>query len=533
MQEYGNKFSEIGLDHYGLKNCPKVYWNLTPSELVEESIRRREGALVQDGPLLIHTGKHTGRSPNDKFVVQEPGSQDNVWWGKVNQPFSEEQYQKYSERFMAYADTRELFVQDVFGGADPAHRLPIRIVTEAAWSSLFASNMFIHPTLEEQTQFKPEFFLIACPSFKADPARDGTNSEVAVILNFGKQTALIAGSSYGGEIKKTIFTVLNYRMPNRGVLSMHCSANIGKNGDSAVLFGLSGTGKTTLSADPNRRLIGDDEHGWSDEGVFNFEGGCYAKVINLSAEAEPEIYKTTHKFGTILENVVYDEKSRIIDLFDGSITENTRASYPLTSIDNVEMSGLGSIPKNIIFLTADAFGVLPPISKLTPAQAMYHFLSGYTAKVAGTEKGVTEPSATFSACFGAPFLVHKPTVYAKMLGEKIAKHQVNCWLVNTGWSGGAYGVGKRMKISFTRSMVHAALNGDLDKVAYEKDPVFGVMVPTSCPDVPAEVLKPRNTWENKASYDETAAKLAGMFRKNFEQFAANASADVIAAGPIA
>jgi phosphoenolpyruvate carboxykinase (ATP) len=479
----------------------------------------------------METGKHTGRSPNDKFVVREPSSEDKVWWGNVNHPFSEEQYEKFSKRFMDYANTQEMFVQDVFAGADPLNRLAIRIITNSAWQSLFAHNMFIQPNKAEQKGFKPDFLLIACPSFKSDPAIDGTKSEVAVVVNFGKNTALVAGSSYGGEIKKTIFTVMNYVLPNKGVLSMHCSANIGAKGDSAVLFGLSGTGKTTLSADPNRKLIGDDEHGWSDNGVFNFEGGCYAKVIKLSAEAEPQIFATTHKFGTILENVVYDAESRQIDLDDGSLTENTRASYPLTSIDNVEMSGVGDNPKNIIFLTADAFGVLPPISKLTPAQAMYHFLSGYTAKVAGTEKGITEPVATFSTCFGAPFMVHQPTVYAKMLGEKIAKHEVKCWLVNTGWSGGPYGIGKRMKISFTRAMVQAALNGDLDTVSYTQDTIFGVMVPNTCPNVPADVLTPRNTWADKAAYDETAKKLAGMFQKNFGQFTEGATDEIIAAGP--
>ena len=533
MQEYGNQFSEIGLNHYGLKNSPKVYWNLTPGELYEEAIRRREGVIVEDGPLLIHTGKYTGRSPNDKFIVREPSSQDKVWWGNVNHPFSEAQYDQFKKRFMAYVDTRELFVQDVYGGADTEHRLPIRVITDTAWQSLFASNMFIHPKEEEKANFKPEFVLIACPSFKADPAIDGTNSEVAVVLNFGENTALIAGSSYGGEIKKTIFTVMNYMEPNQGVLSMHCSANIGHADDSAILFGLSGTGKTTLSADPNRCLIGDDEHGWSDRGVFNFEGGCYAKVINLSAEAEPEIFATTHKFGTILENVVYDPKTCKIDLNDGSITENTRASYPLTSIDNVELSGVGGHPKNIIFLTADAFGVLPPISRLSPEQAMYHFLSGYTAKVAGTEKGVTEPKATFSTCFGAPFMVHQPTVYAKMLGEKIARHGVNCWLVNTGWSGGPYGVGKRMKIAYTRAMVQAALSGALNDVEYSPDPVFGVMVPQSCPNVPAEVLAPRNTWNDKEAYDKTAGQLAEMFRKNFEQFSGQVPEAMLAVAPAA
>ncbi|MBI9049045.1 MAG: phosphoenolpyruvate carboxykinase (ATP) [Anaerolineaceae bacterium] len=531
MQEYGKKFSDYGVERHGITESPFVYWNLTPGELYEEAVQRSEGLIVEDGPLLVHTGKYTGRSPNDKFIVRERTSEDKVWWGNVNHPLSEDKYTDFSKRFISYVNTQNIFVQDVYAGTDPEHRLAVRLISNTAWQSLYAHNMFIQPTAEEQEHFNPQFLLISCPSFKSDPQIDGTNSEVAVVINFGEQTAFVAGSSYAGEIKKTIFTIMNYLMPNKGVLSMHCSANIGEKEDAAILFGLSGTGKTTLSTDPDRRLIGDDEHGWGKHGIFNFEGGCYAKVINLSREDEPEIFAATHKFGTILENVVYEPETRKIDLNDNGITENTRASYPLSSIDNIEDSGRGDHPKNIIFLTADAFGILPPISKLTPQQAMYHFLSGYTAKVAGTEKGITEPIATFSTCFGAPFMVHQPTVYANMLGDLIKKHKVNCWLVNTGWSGGAYGVGSRMKIAYTRTMVHTAILGELDSVSYTKDVVFGVFVPDTCENVPCEVLHPRQTWDDKKAYDETAARLADMFKKNFEQFRGGVPSEILAAGP--
>jgi phosphoenolpyruvate carboxykinase (ATP) len=530
MQEFGKKFNDYRLDQIGISGSKHVYWNLTPGELYEEAIQRREGLIVEDGPLLVHTGKYTGRSPNDKFIVQEPGSLDKVWWGNVNHPLSDEKFKIFEKRFLAHAGTQDLFIEDVYVGADKEHRLAIRVITDTAWQCLFADNMFVHLAVD-QTEFEPEFVLISCTSFKSEPQIDGTNSEVAVMIHFGEKRAYIAGSSYAGEIKKTVFTIMNYLMPNQGVLSMHCSANIGDAEDTAIFFGLSGTGKTTLSTDPHRRLIGDDEHGWGKKGVFNFEGGCYAKVIRLSQADEPEIFAATHKFGTILENVVYEPETRRIDLDDDGITENTRASYPLTSIDNIEASGMGDHPQNIIFLTADAFGVLPPISKLSAEQAMYHFLSGYTAKVAGTEKGITEPRATFSACFGAPFMVHYPTVYADMLGELISKHNVRCWLVNTGWSGGSYGVGNRMKISYTRAMVHAAIHGDLEGVNYIADPVFGLQVPQTCPDVLQHVLMPRATWADPQAYDETALRLAAMFIENFYQFEKYVSPNILQAGP--
>ena len=534
MQELGNRFSRYGLDMHGILDAQKVFWNLTPAALYEESARRGEGWIAEHGPLVVHTGKHTGRSPNDKFVVREPSTEQDVWWGKVNKAIDPAQYDGLYTRMVEHIKGIDLFVQDVFVGADPQHCLPIRIINEFAWANLFSQNMFRRPKPEERSaDFKPEFTVVCIPHFLANPAVDGTRSEVFIIVNFAKRQILIGGTHYGGEIKKSIFTIMNYLMPRAGVLSMHCSANVGKAGDVALFFGLSGTGKTSLSADPARDLIGDDEHGWSDDGVFNFEGGCYAKVIRLSPTAEPQIYQTTRTFGTVLENVPIDPLTRAIDLDSEALTENTRSSYPLSQISNIVESGKAGHPSNVLFLAADAFGVLPPISRLTPAQAMYHFLSGYTAKVAGTEKGVTEPEATFSTCFGAPFLVWHPTVYANLLGKKIEKHQARVWLVNTGWSGGPYGIGSRMKIAYTRAMIYAALNGELDKVPYEKDPVFGVLVPTTCPNVPVEVLKPRNTWADKAAYDAQAHKLAQMFIKNFEQYADQAAAEVRAAGPIA
>jgi phosphoenolpyruvate carboxykinase (ATP) len=435
-------------------------------------------------------------------------------------------------RLLAYLQGKDLFVQDCFAGADPAYRLPIRVITETAWHNLFARNMFIQPNREQLATHVPQFTVINAPNFQADPEVDGTRSEVFVVIHFGRRLVLIGGTQYAGEIKKSIFTVLNFLLPQQNVLSMHCSANIGSNQESAVFFGLSGTGKTTLSADPTRKLIGDDEHGWSDRGVFNFEGGCYAKVIRLSAQSEPEIYETTRRFGTILENVALDSASGRLDLNDSSLTENTRAAYPISHISNATRDGLGGHPTHIIMLTADAFGVLPPIAKLTPAQAMYYFLSGYTAKVAGTEKGVTEPQATFSTCFGAPFMALSPTVYANLLGAKIARHKVDVWLVNTGWSGGPYGVGQRMKISYTRAMINAALNGELRDIPTTRDPNFGIAVPTSCPNVPAEVLNPRNTWADKAAYDTQARALASMFIDNFKAFAGEVSSEVNLAGPV-
>jgi phosphoenolpyruvate carboxykinase (ATP) len=532
MQTQGKYQSQYSLENHGIHNINAVYWNLGTPALYEEAIRRREGRLAHLGPLVVRTGQHTGRSPNDKFIVREPSSVDKVWWGKVNRAMEPASFEGLHRRLLAYLQGKDLFVQDCFAGADPQYRQPIRIISETAWHNLFARNMFIQAKPEELASHVPEFTVINAPSFHADPELDGTRSEVFIVIHFGQKLVLVGGTQYAGEIKKSIFTVLNYLLPQQNVLSMHCSANIGPGGDTAVFFGLSGTGKTTLSADPNRTLIGDDEHGWSDRGVFNFEGGCYAKVIRLSAQAEPEIYETTRRFGTILENVAFDSATGRLDLNDDSLTENTRAAYPISHIPNATRDGLGGHPQNIIMLTADAFGVLPPIAKLTPEQAMYHFLSGYTAKVAGTEKGVTEPQATFSTCFGAPFMVLSPTVYANLLGQKIAQHQVNVWLVNTGWSGGPYGVGQRMKIAYTRAMVHAALDGSLADVPTRPDPVFGVAVPTTCPNVPTEVLDPRQTWNDPTAYDAQAHKLATMFIENFKTFSDQVSPEVRAAGPV-
>jgi phosphoenolpyruvate carboxykinase (ATP) len=521
-----------GLEAHGINNVARVYWNLAVPALYEEAVRRREGLVAAEGPLVCRTGQHTGRSPNDKFVVREPSSEDKVWWGKVNRAIEPRSFDLLHQRMLNYVEGRELFVQDCYAGADPRYRLPVRVITEQAWHSLFAKNMFIDiPDSAGRPAHTPEFTVIDMPGVHADPAMHGTHSEVFILLNFAKKLVLIGGTSYAGEIKKSIFTVMNYLLPLRNVLSMHCSANVGAEGDVALFFGLSGTGKTTLSSDPDRSLIGDDEHGWSEDGVFNVEGGCYAKMIRLSAEAEPQIFATTRRFGTVLENVAMHPDFRTLELDDDSLTENTRGAYPLEFIDNSVPSGQAGHPRNIVMLTADAFGVLPPIARLSPAGAMYHFLSGYTAKVAGTEKGVTEPKATFSTCFGAPFLVLHPTVYAKFLGEKIARHDVRVWLVNTGWTGGPYGLGSRMKIAHTRAMIRAALSGQLDDVAYELDPVFNVEVPQSCPGVPSQVLKPRNTWKDQAAYDAQAHKLAGMFADNFKAFAADAAPDVTAAGP--
>ena len=518
-----------GLEREGIA-AGTIHWNLSAPALYEHAVRRGEGVIAADGPLVCRTGQHTGRSPNDKFVVREPSSEKEVWWGKVNRPMELAQFDLLHKDILASLAGKELFVLDCYAGADPSHRLAVRVVNEYAWHNLFCRNLFIDDPAAAAAA-DPQFTIIDSPTFKADPKRHGTNSEVVIALNFAKKLVLIAGTSYAGEMKKSIFTVLNYLLPMKNVLPMHCSANIGAAGDVALFFGLSGTGKTTLSSDPLRRLIGDDEHGWSDRGVFNFEGGCYAKTIKLSAEAEPQIFSTTRRFGTVLENVVYAADTRVLDLDADTHTENTRAAYPISFIDNAEPTGQGGQPKNVVMLTADAFGVLPPISRLTPEGAMYHFLSGYTAKVAGTEKGVTEPKATFSTCFGSPFLPLPPGRYATMLGERIAKTKARVWLVNTGWSGGPYGVGKRMKIAYTRAMINAALSGALDAVAFERDSVFNVDVPTSCPGVPADVLKPRNTWAKAADYDAQAAKLAAMFVENFKTFEAGVSPEVRAAGP--
>ena len=513
----------------------RVHWNLPTAALYEEAVRRSEAVIAAEGPLACFTGQHTGRSPNDKFVVREPSSEADIAWGPVNRPMDLAQFDLlHADLLSSMTALKDVYVLDCYAGADPAFRLPIRVVNELAWHNLFARHLFIRNPSPSTSVADTTFTVIDSPGFKADPKRHGTNSEVVIAVNFARRLVLIGGSSYAGEMKKSIFSALNYILPKRNVLSMHCSANVGPAGDAALFFGLSGTGKTTLSSDPERRLIGDDEHGWSDHGVFNFEGGCYAKTIRLSAEAEPQIYATTRRFGTVLENVMVDPATRALDLDDGRYTENTRAAYPISFIDNAEASGQGGHPKNVVMLTADAFGVLPPIARLTPQGAMYHFLSGYTAKVAGTEKGLgNEPKATFSTCFGAPFLPLPPSRYATMLGDRIARHDVRVWLVNTGWTGGAFGTGQRMKIGYTRAMIRAALAGLLDTVAYERDPVFNLDIPTSCPDVPAAVLKPRNTWANGAEYDAQAAKLARMFRENFGAFASGVSPAVVAAGPTA
>ena len=529
-EHLGRKNTSYELDNYGIKEPARVYWNLNTPELYEEIARRNEGVLSNYGAILVDTGEHTGRAAKDKAIVREPGSEDKVFWGDVNKDFSPEKFNALKERMMAHAKGRELFVQDTFVGADPKYRLPVRVINELAWHSLFARTMFISDT-DATDSHKPEFTIINFPSFQADPQRDGTRSPTFILMDFSQRLVLIGGTSYAGETKKSAFTIMNYLLPQHNVMSMHCSANVGAEGDVAIFFGLSGTGKTTLSADPERRLIGDDEHGWSDDGVFNFEGGCYAKVIKLSAEAEPDIYATTKMFGTLLENVVYDPTSRQVDLDDPRKTENTRASYPLTSINNIVPEGRGGHPRNIIMLTADAFGVLPPVARLSPEQAMYHFLSGYTAKVAGTEKGIKEPEATFSTCFGAPFMVLHPGVYADLLGKQMARHNAACWLVNTGWSGGPYGVGKRMKIGYTRAMIRAILNGSLAQTETTPDPIFGVNVPVSCPEVPQEVLQPRNTWEDQEAYDRQAHDLARRFNENFKKYEAGVSEAVRAVAP--
>ena len=524
-------YPSYGLENHGIRHPDWVHWTLHTPQLYEQAIRRREGHVAHLGPLVVRTGQYTGRSPKDKFVVDAPDSHDHVAWGKVNQPMTEAQFEALYRRLMAYLQARELFVQDCFAGADPVYRMPVRIITETAWHSLFARNMLIQATEEELKTHVPEFTVIQAPNFHAIPEVDGTNSEVFIVVHFGKKLVIIGGTQYAGEIKKSIFSVMNYVLPFRGVLPMHCSANYGTDGDVAIFFGLSGTGKTTLSTDPSRTLIGDDEHGWSDNGIFNMEGGCYAKTINLSASAEPDIYEATRKFGTILENIGFNPETGRIDLDDQSLTENTRAAYPISPILRATRRGVAGHPSNVIMLTADAFGVLPPIAKLTAEQAMYHFLSGYTAKVAGTEKGVAEPQATFSACFGEPFMVQAPIVYAKLLGERIAQHEADVWLVNTGWSGGPYGVGQRMNIGYTRAMITAALGGELRAAPMRRDALFNLAVPTACPGVPSDVLDPRSTWADVAAYDAQAAKLASMFEHNFKRFAGQVPDEIAAAGP--
>ena len=506
--------------------------NLSTAELYELALREGEGVLAADGPLVVKTGVHTGRSPKDKFVVVEPTSEAKVWWGDVNHPISEAHYDRLRARLVKYVRERDLYAQDMYIGAHPAHRRSLRVYTETAWASIFARNLFRRPPLDELAGFEPNFTIIDVPSFEADPETEGTRSGTAILVHLQRMEVIIVGTMYAGEIKKSAFTVMNYLMPDEGVLPMHSSVNVGQAGDAAVFFGLSGTGKTTLSADPLRSLIGDDEHGWGSDYVFNFEGGCYAKTIRLSPMYEPDIFATTKRFGTILENVDIDPLTRALDLDSEAITENTRGAYPLHFIGNADPTGVAGTPRNVVFLTADAFGVLPPISRLTHEQAAYHFISGYTAKLAGTEIGVKEPAATFSAAFGAPFLPRHPGVYAHLLMERLERYDVPVWLVNTGWTGGPYGVGQRMNINHTRNMVRAALNGELAKVPTVIDPVFRVAVPTTVPGVPSEVLVPRGTWADPAAYDIAAKRIAHMFHENFEAYADGVSQAVRRAGPI-
>ena len=515
--------SSFSLDAQGIPTNAALNWNLGTAPLVELAIRRGEGMLAKDGPLVVETGKHTGRSANDKFIVRDATTEDTVWWGKTNKGMTPAHFAALkADFFAAVAAKRDLFVQDLFGGSQPEHRVNVRVITEFAWHSLFIRTLLVRPNAAELANFLPEFTIIDLPSFRADPAKHGTRSETVVAVNFTEKLILIGGTAYAGEMKKSVFGILNFKLPVDGIMPMHCSANIGPKGDTAVFFGLSGTGKTTLSADASRTLIGDDEHGWSDTAVFNFEGGCYAKMIRLSAEAEPEIFATTKRFGTVLENVVIDPATREIDLDSADLAENSRGSYPIEFIPNASAENMGPVPKNIIMLTADAFGILPPIARLTPDQAMYHFLSGYTARVAGTEIGVTEPDATFSTCFGAPFMPRHPSVYGNLLKERIAKGGVACWLVNTGWTGGGAGTGgtgSRMPIKATRALLNAALDGSLNSATFRTDPNFGFEVPVAVAGVDAKILNPRDTWSDKAAYDAQAKKLVAMFIENFAQFA--------------
>lgn len=522
----------FGLDQQGIAVGAELFWNLGVAPLVEHAVSRGEGQLAKDGPLVVKTGAHTGRSANDKFIVRDAESESTVWWGKTNKGMTPEHFAALKEDFLAHLGTKDtLFIQDLFGGSQSAHRVNVRVINELAWHNLFIRTLLVRPTSEELSSFIPEFTIIDLPTFRADPARHGSRSETVIAVNLTEKLILIGGTKYAGEMKKSVFGILNYKLPVAGVMPMHCSANIGPNGDTAIFFGLSGTGKTTLSADASRTLIGDDEHGWSDEAVFNFEGGCYAKMIRLSPEAEPEIFATTKRFGTVLENVVMDEVTRELDFDDATLAENSRGSYPIEFIPNASKDNLGPVPKNMIFLTADAYGVLPPIAKLTPDQAMYHFLSGYTARVAGTEIGVTEPDATFSTCFGAPFMPRHPSVYGNLLKSRIAKGGVDCWLVNTGWTGGQYGVGSRMPIKATRALLNAALDGSLNNAEFRTDPNFGFKVPVAVPGVDSKILNPRETWPDPAAYDETAAKLVGRFIENFEQFEEHVDEGVRQAAP--
>jgi phosphoenolpyruvate carboxykinase (ATP) len=526
--------SDFGLENHGLVNLNQVYWNLPAESLYEEIVFRGEGHISRYGPIVVDTGNHTARAANDKYVVRESSTEENIWWGEYNRPYNPEAFSELISRLQGYAQGRDLFVQDCYAGSDPDFQLPVRVVTEFAWHSLFARNMFIQPESQEAyRQHVPEFTVLAFPSFHAFGPIDATRSKTFIIIDFEQKLCVIGDSSYGGEIKKSIFTVLNYLLPFQNVMPMHCSANVGDEGDAALFFGLSGTGKTRLSADPSRRLIGDDEHGWSDQGVFNFEGGCYAKVIQLSPSAEPQIYATTRRFGTILENVVYDPITRLIDLDDDALTENTRASYPLDFISNAVPEKMAGHPRNIVLLTCDASGVMPPIARLTPDQALYQFISGYTAKVGGTEIGLgEEPEITFSTCFGAPFMVHHPSKYAELLKRKIERYEVNTWLLNTGWVGGPYGVGKRISIGYTRAMLNAALSGSLLKSKFKQDPVFGFDVPISCEGVPDEVLDPASAWPSQKEYQDKYEQLASRFIDNFRKFAEDCPPEVVAAGPV-
>ena len=529
MKETGKRNPSFGIEKSGLKTSGLVQYNLGEAELYEEAIRRGEARLTAHGALVAETGQHTGRSAKDKFVLRDGNTEPHVWWDN-NKPISAEHFETLLADFTAHAADKDLYVQDLVGGADEAQRLTTRIITEYAWHSLFIRNLLIRPETAELADFEPKMTIIDLPSFRADPARHGCRTETVIAVDLTRMIVLIGGTSYAGEMKKSVFTALNYLLPARGVMPMHCSANEGPDGDAAIFFGLSGTGKTTLSADPSRTLIGDDEHGWGPDGIFNFEGGCYAKTIRLSAEAEPEIFATTQRFGTVLENVILDE-NRVPDFDDGSLTENTRCAYPLHFIPNASATGKAGHPRNIIMLTADAFGVMPPIARLTPAQAMYHFLSGYTAKVAGTEKGVTEPEATFSTCFGAPFMPRHPSEYGNLLRELIAEHDVDCWLVNTGWTGGAYGTGKRMPIKATRALLAAALDGSLKDAEFRTDANFGFSVPVAVAGVDSAILDPRSTWADKQAYDAQAGKLIGMFIDNFGKFEAHVDASVRGAAP--
>lgn len=531
MQDLALDLQTSPLDFLDLKTSGKIHYNLTPAELVEHALARKEGFLTSTGALMADTGKFTGRSPKDRYIVKDAKTEHTVWWGDINIPFDEAKFDSLLEKMRSYLEEKDLYVRDAFAGADPNYRLNIRVINTWAWHNLFCNNMFLRPTSEELKNFEHDFTIICAPGFEADPAIDGTKNPNFAILNLTKRMILIGGTGYAGEMKKGIFSVLNFLLPEeRNTLSMHCSANVGEKGDTAIFFGLSGTGKTTLSADPKRALIGDDEHGWAENGVFNFEGGCYAKVIDLNREKEPEIFDAI-KFGAIVENTRFKPNTREVDFNNKSVTENTRTAYPIHFIENAKEPSIAGIPKNIFFLTADAFGVIPPISRLNKSQAMYHFISGYTAKVAGTEMGITEPKLTFSACFGAAFLPLHPTAYATLFGEKMEEYQTNVWLVNTGWTGGHYGVGSRMKLSHTRGMISAALEGKLEDVNYEKHPIFGFEVPQSCPGVPSDVLNPRNTWNNPEEYDKQAWILAESFINNFKQFEEFASEDILNGAP--